>query len=597
MKSLKLVHKAGLVIFVIGFGLFISMFFIGKFKITNEILKKELGEERFSNMKAQFQEMTERTYSSQFAFVSDLKAVFSTINDSIQQQYSIDKQVASELAGKATDNVFKKDFLEDYFSESESEVDNWRKEQLLSYTGWMEDKSFESKEALTVQLEQSISNINAAIARTRGFDDYSVGNLAASITKASDVSPAAKNPWIWLFLSIIIPITGALMYLLPRLKTTNAGIQNTHIYHDALTSRGWLGIFLGAFLIAFYIVLYWYPEYMTSWIVMLDPLSMLLSGLPASRWFLYGFLYTLAILVMGIRMLIKYRHSRYQVARTLSVMFFQLAFAFIIPELLVKLNQPYMDLKNMWPLDYTFFFDYRINEKLQAGTFGIFLLGWGIALFAIGVPLFTYLYGKRWYCSWVCGCGGLAETLGDPYRQLSDKSLSAWKFERISVHAVLVFAVVMTIGVLYSYFSESQTLAGINTASMRSVYGFAIGSVFAGVIGTGFYPLMGNRVWCRFGCPLAAYIGIIQRFKSKFRITTNGGQCISCGNCSTYCEMGIDVRWYAQRGQNIVRASCVGCGVCSSVCPRGVLNLENRDEKGRLNQPILIGNDSFGVRS
>ena len=86
---------------------------------------------------------------------------------------------------------------------------------------------------------------------------------------------------------------------------------------------------------------------------------------------------------------------------------------------------------------------------------------------------------------------------------------------------------------------------------------------------------MGNRGWCRFGCPLAAYLGLVQRFKSRFRITTNGGQCISCGNCSTYCEMGIDVRHYAQRGQDIVRSSCVGCGVCSAVCPRGVLRLEN----------------------
>ena len=39
--------------------------------------------------------------------------------------------------------------------------------------------------------------------------------------------------------------------------------------------------------------------------------------------------------------------------------------------------------------------------------------------------------------------------------------------------------------------------------------------------------------------------------------------------------MGIDVRSYAQRGENIVRASCVGCGICASVCPRGVLKLEN----------------------
>ena len=114
-----------------------------------------------------------------------------------------------------------------------------------------------------------------------------------------------------------------------------------------------------------------------------------------------------------------------------------------------------------------------------------------------------------------------------------------------------------------------------STGGVQKWYGFLIGAGFAGVVGTGFYPIMGNRVWCRFGCPLAAYLGLMQRFQSKFRITTNGGQCISCGNCSTYCEMGIDVRAYAQRGQDIVRASCVGCGVCSAVCPRGVLRLEN----------------------
>ncbi len=151
----------------------------------------------------------------------------------------------------------------------------------------------------------------------------------------------------------------------------------------------------------------------------------------------------------------------------------------------------------------------------------------------------------------------------------------------------------MTIGVLYTYFTGSYTLLGfIPTESLKSSYGFFIGSIFSGVVGTGFYPLMGNRVWCRFGCPLAAYLGIIQKYKSRFRITTNGGQCISCGNCSTYCEMGIDVRAYAQKGQDIVRASCVGCGVCSAVCPRGVLNLENAETGTRIMiaPEVLLGN-------
>ena len=146
----------------------------------------------------------------------------------------------------------------------------------------------------------------------------------------------------------------------------------------------------------------------------------------------------------------------------------------------------------------------------------------------------------------------------------------------------------MTGGVLYTYWSGKANLLGLNTYNIRHMYGFFIGALFSGVIGTGFYPLMGSRVWCRFGCPLAAYLGIIQRFRSRFRITTNGGQCISCGNCSTYCEMGIDVRHYAQRGQAVVRASCVGCGVCATVCPRGVLRLETKNASHR-SEAKLIG--------
>jgi polyferredoxin len=134
----------------------------------------------------------------------------------------------------------------------------------------------------------------------------------------------------------------------------------------------------------------------------------------------------------------------------------------------------------------------------------------------------------------------------------------------------------MTVLLWVNSATKGQVL-GSFSMSFSKTYGFLIGSMFSGVIGTGFYPLLGSRSWCRFGCPQAAILGIFQKKKSQFRITTNGGQCISCGNCSTYCEMGIDVRAYAQKGQDIVRASCVGCGICSAVCPRGVLRLENSD--------------------
>jgi len=350
--------------------------------------------------------------------------------------------------------------------------------------------------------------------------------------------------------------------------------------------NGWMGVVMGTFLISFYIILYFYPHYIANWVLLVDPIKQVLSGgKHADRWFLYGFLYCLVMVVMGIRMLVKYRHNKYQLIRTGSVIFFQLAFAFLLPEILGRMNNPSVNLLTPWPLDYSFYADYRLdgmlveNENYFLGmNVGTAMFIWGILLTLVVVPLFTYLYGKRWYCSWVCGCGGLAETLGDPFRQLSDKSVRAWRIERYVIHTVMVFVTVMTLVLIYHYITGEESILGISANGIKEWYGFLIGSVFAGVVGTGFYPLMGNRMWCRYGCPLAGLMGLVQRFKSRFRITTNGGQCISCGNCSTYCEMGIDVRHYAQRGQDIVRASCVGCGVCSAVCPRGVLRLENSGE-------------------
>jgi polyferredoxin len=157
--------------------------------------------------------------------------------------------------------------------------------------------------------------------------------------------------------------------------------------------------------------------------------------------------------------------------------------------------------------------------------------------------------------------------------------------------------VVLTTALLWIDFSAGHRILGGAGPALARFYAFAIGAMFAGVIGVGFYPLLGSRVWCRFGCPQAAILGIWQKLFSRFRITTNGDQCMSCGNCSAFCEMGIDVRSYAERGENIVRASCVGCGVCSAVCPRGVLKLENgsthSDRFYRADRPLDVFLDAL----
>lgn len=590
MKAIKTI---GLALFIIGFGIFNASFFWADYQLTHEILSKQIGEQQKIEAFKNHASIIDENISSNFEFVSALDEVFTKVNDEQLDKFGITNNEIEKIVAQ-NEGAFN---LSSLSVLGETEIGLYKQKTFNDYGSWLDGREFNSKEEMKNQISNVVENIKKyQIINEKGFDKYKIKDLKYSLTKASATGPVTSSPSTFLLLTYVLCIIGAFMYIVPKINDGPPGIKNNGIFYSAMKNTGWLGILTGAFLIIFYIILYFYPEYMTNWIIMVDPISHFLKGSDAGRFFLYGFIYTLCILVMGVRMIIKYRHSKYQTVRTFSVMFFQTAFAFLIPEILLRLNQPYFDFKNIWPLDYDFFFDNELNTLLANGSMGIFMLGWGIALIIIGVPVFVYFFGKRWYCSWVCGCGGLAETLGDPYRQLSNKSLKAWKVERWMIHAVLAFAIVMTGGVLYTYWTGNSQVFGFSTYDVRSVYGAWIGAGFAGVVGTGFYPLMGNRVWCRFGCPLAAYLGIIQRFKSRFRITTNGGQCISCGNCSTYCEMGIDVRWYAQRGQNIVRSSCVGCGVCSSVCPRGVLNLENNDPDTRFNEPLLIGNDGVTIK-
>ena len=164
------------------------------------------------------------------------------------------------------------------------------------------------------------------------------------------------NKGLFLTLSLALIAFGTVVFANDLYLTKSEGIKNDGTWFKSISSRGILGWGTGLVLTGFYIVLYFFPEYLgqtasdkanTGLISLFDPLSELLSGRPASQWFVYGTLYTLAILIFGYKFLLKYRHNRYEQIRTISVMFFQLAFAFLIPEFMYLMNSdlPYYDFR------------------------------------------------------------------------------------------------------------------------------------------------------------------------------------------------------------------------------------------------------------
>ncbi len=399
--------------------------------------------------------------------------------------------------------------------------------------------------------------------------------LAFSIGKKSTTSYVSKYSIFMGFLSYGIAILGAILILIhPWINLQTFEKIKAGSFAYAISNKGWNALALTAYLLFFYSIVYLKPQYAINWTIPLDSLSRLLNGSVASHWFVLGFVFSSVMSVMSIRSFYKYKNNRYQKLRIGVALVVQWIFAFIGSELLLRLQMPHWDIKTPFPLEFNIILEENVNLLIQGGSLGNILLVWGILLTLIVTPLMVYFYGKRWICSWLCGYGGLSATLGDPFKHHSNYSLISWKAERWILYSVLLFTITSTAATLYTYITGIDSLLGLKTETLQWSYGLFIGAFFSGIIGVGFYPVLGSRIWCRFGCPLGAYMGIVQRFASRFRISVNSVQCISCGNCSVHCEMGIDVRSYAQRDQNIVRASCVGCGICEDVCPKGVLKLE-----------------------
>ncbi|MBZ5595769.1 MAG: NAD(P)-binding domain-containing protein [Acidobacteriia bacterium] len=308
---------------------------------------------------------------------------------------------------------------------------------------------------------------------------------------------------------------------------------------------------------------------------------------PWSFW--YTVLYTAVMTVFGFQAMKRWgfaKRDRFQIWRYASLISFQWIFFFLIPEFLFRWAVEYQwvgtrlahdpvfagqawrayGLVYAWPLFfYTFF-----------GNPSEVWVVWGLVLAFVILPVLVLFHGKR-YCSWICGCGGLAETLGDRWRHLAPKGKTSVRWEFMN-GIVLAAAVLVTVLVL-----ARDTL---HIFAKPAVVGLEYYHLFAdvwlvGIIPVTLYPFFGGKVWCRYWCPLAKLMQIFSaaftRFRaSRFSIYSNE-KCIACMECTRNCQVGIDVMTYALKQEPITNAnsSCIGCGICVTVCPMGVLSFQS----------------------
>jgi len=334
-------------------------------------------------------------------------------------------------------------------------------------------------------------------------------------------------------------------------------------------------IFFIPIVIAFYLI-YKYPLWFAD-----SSDAFYLFGKQPSFW--YMSLYTLLVSGTCLWLLVRNVNAysikknpeplnKYQKGKFTAIFFSQTFAFYLIPFVIL----PFMNGAEFW----------SDPAKMPVKTAHVYL--WpaftsvGVALYVfVFISVIVYFFGKR-YCSWFCSCGNLAETVGvtpwgrrwvRKYTPRSEKSRKLEIIQRIWMVFAIITGIILLMDALN--FAGAENVAG----QVRATQDFITDLIFGSLIGVGFYPFLGTRIWCRYGCPLAGWMHVLgQKINTRFRVEAND-KCRGIGQCTTTCPMGIPVEDFAHKDKQPIQGSfgldespCIGCGGCISACPTKALS-------------------------
>ncbi|MHC5112815.1 MAG: NAD(P)-binding domain-containing protein [Planctomycetota bacterium] len=320
--------------------------------------------------------------------------------------------------------------------------------------------------------------------------------------------------------------------------------------------------------------------------------------------FWYSLAYCVLMTIFGLKAYYRWGvryDDAYQRKRFATLIIVQWTLAFLIPMGLMWYlhglwpDNPLLGYRDRWWHSSGFEYAFPLFFWQFFWDVGWLYLVYGLAATFIFIPVSTIRHGKR-YCTWFCGCGGLAETLGDPWRHLAPKGKVSIRWEWMNA-AVLVWAVVAAalvvsqIGFGYwvtgeSFVSPNAEDHGVVTATLFDGYKVIADIWLVGIIPIALYPILGGKIWCRYWCPLAKWMQMTSKWFGTLQISSDE-KCISCNECSRYCEVGIDVMAFAKNQEPFhnENSSCIQCGICITVCPMDVLSFDN-DRTGTLTRRL-----------
>lgn len=235
----------------------------------------------------------------------------------------------------------------------------------------------------------------------------------------------------------------------------------------------------------------------------------------------------------------------------------------------LALGHQYLGVEKVAPIDaycpfgavesfFTLIFTGEFLKRIFISSFillGIFL----VATFILG----------RVFCGYFCPLGAIQEGLRFIGRKLGfekDLELPLWldKYLRyvkyISLALVVYFSFSLN-DLIFREYGPYNALMHLGEEFDEKIVGYSI------LIGIVIISLFTKNWWCRYFCPLGAFLAPWKRI-GAFRIKRNAKTCISCGLCDTNCPAGLQIK----NVDEVKSGDCISCGKCVGHCPENSLS-------------------------